>query len=242
VAIPAPTQSASTAVPDTPEERLKAHGLIPSGSYYVVASEPEALVKCREINALIAQLDQAFGKYAQVFRNKMLLAGAEEYRDLIKGELDSAKSDLSNRPNGARDNSMLKEQYAMAKSVVDGLNLELQQAQAQVDALQGLQVADGVREELRKDYDAKWSIFLKAADEVAKLIEQAKDDHRKAENDPAVTAALDVLRRSTKAAPTLGTTRNLQNELERIRKAAQRYSLEASAPKKRTRPKKPSKR
>ncbi len=221
--------------PVSPEEQLKARGLTRSGSYFVVASESEAIEKYRQVRPLIDPMARAYGKYLQVLQNQMSLVEAEEIRDQIKVDLDMANVVLSKLPNGAKDNSLQKEQYAMGRANVDGLNRDLQEAQGAVDLLRGQQVADGVREDLRKDYNTKRSDFLKAADELAKLIDKAKDDYRKVESDPVVKAALAALHRSNRAAPNLSTTRNLQNELDTIKKAVRIYSLETNAPKKRPR-------
>ena len=104
-----------------------------------------------------------------------------------------------------------------------------------VDAMRTQQVPAGRKEELTKAFNAKWSEFRAAADELTPMIEKALAEYRKLHRDASVRDALAALSRSTKAAAILGPSKNLQNAIETIKFARRTYSPESAAPKRKTR-------
>ena len=86
-----------------------------------------------------------------------------------------------------------------------------------------------------KDFNAKWSEFRKAADELTTLIEKAQGEYGKLQGDHSVKDALAALSRSTKAAAILGPSKSLQNAIDSIKNARRTYAPETAAPKKKTR-------
>ena len=91
------------------------------------------------------------------------------------------------------------------------------------------------KEELVKDFKAKWSDFLKATDELTPLIDKALGEYRKLQGDPSVKDALAAFRRATKAPAILGPSRLFQRALDTIKEAKHAYSPETAAPKKKCR-------
>ena len=63
-------------------------------------------------------------------------------------------------------------------------------------------------------------------------LEKAKDEHRKLQDDPAVKEALAAIHRSTRAEVSLSPARRLQNPIDMIKSARQKYSPETHVPKK----------
>jgi len=217
---------------DSPEEQLKSRGLRRSGSYFVVASEGEALEKYQKIRPLVDQMAQAYGKYAQVIQNELLLTQAEEYRNQMSAQVNAANAALSGMPNGPKANSFEKQEHQAAQAMRDGLVQERNSSSAAVDALRRQQFPPERKGELAKDFSAKRTDFLKAEAELAKPIEKAKEEYRKLQGDSAVKDALAAIRRSTKTGAALGPSKNLQNVIDTIRKAERAYSPETNAPKK----------
>jgi len=222
----------ATATADSPEEQLKSRGLRQSGPYFVVASEGEALEKYQKIRPLVDQMDQAYGKYAQVVQNELLLAQAEECRNQMSAQVNAANAALSKMPNGPKANSFEQQEYQAAQAIRDGLVQERDASSAAVDALRRQQFRPERKEELAKDFTAKRTDFLKAEAELAKSIEKAKEEYRELQGDSAVKDALAAIRRSTKKGAALGPSKNLQNVIDTIRKAERAYSPETNAPKK----------
>ena len=222
----------ATATADSPEEQLKSRGLRPSGPYFVVASEGEALEKYRKIRPLVDQMAQAYGKYAQVVQNELLLAQAEEYHTQMSAQVNAANAALSKMPNGPRANSFENQEYQAAQAIRDGLVQERNSSSAAVEALRRQQFRPERKEQIAKDFMAKRSDFLKAEAELAKPIEKAKEEYRKLQGDSAVKDALAAIRRSRKTGAALGPSKNLQNVIDTIRKAERAYSPETNAPKK----------
>ncbi len=220
----------------SPEVQLKKHGLTKSGSYFVLASETEILEKFEKVRPLIASMAQRFNMLAQALRSEVLLADAEDYRKEIGERIDEANVMLSKMPNGPRANSEQKLEYQAAQDFVSGITQERDNASRVVDARRTQQVPAGRKEELVKDFKAKWSDFLKAADELTPLFDEAFREYRRLKDDRAVKDALAALSRSTKATALLGPSRNLQNAVETIKSARRTYAPETAAPKKKTRP------
>ena len=202
----------------------------------MLASEAEILQKFEKVRPLIAGMAQPFNMFAQALRNDMLLAEAEEYYNEMKARVEVANAMLSKIPNGPRANSDEKAVYQITQDGLNGLTQERDNASRMVDATRTQQVPAGRKEQLVKDFNAKWSEFRKAADELTPLFDTALGEYRKLRSDPSVTDALATLSRSTKAAAILGPSKNLQNAVETIKNARRTYAPETAAPKKRTRP------
>ncbi len=220
----------------SPEEKLSTRGLSRSGTYFVVESETEILEKFAKMRPLIASIAQPFNTFARALRNEMLLADAEWYHNDMRARVDEASKVLSTMPNGAKANSQEKLDYQAAQAFLDGLTQERDNASRAVEAIRAQQIPAGRKEELVKDFKAKWSDFLRATDELTPLIDSALGEYRKLRSDPSVTDALAALSRSTKAAAHLGPSKNLQKALDTIKEAKRAYAPETAAPKKKTRP------
>ncbi len=192
----------------------------------------EALDKFQEIRPLFGQLDAAFRKYAQVREIQFRLAIAEdEYNRLRLASLD-ADAQLAKLPNGRNDNSALKEQYEAQRQLSASLANDRDAAYHVCEQLRALQPAAGVTEELAKAYMAKWKGFVDAAPPVGKVLEKAKEEHRKVQIDPDVQEALAAIRRATKAESSISSAKDLQNGIDAIKTALRAYSPETSVPKK----------
>ena len=216
----------------SPEEQLKARGLIRSGAYFVVVSEREALEKFDRLSPLISQLTQACRKYASAHEVEANLAFAQENLNLAQAALDAANAVLSKMPNGRSDDSQKKEAYALQQSYCAGLTADRDAYSADVVALRAQQPAPGVKEELAKAYTARWAEFREAGPPVALMLDKAKEEHRKLQADSAVQEALAAIRRSTKAGVSLSSPKSLQNAIDTIKTARSVCSPEASTPKK----------
>ncbi len=223
-------------VKGSPEEKLNTRGLSRAGAYFVLASETEILEKFEKVRPLIATMAQPFNMFAQALRNAMLLADAEATYIEMKARVDEANAVFSKMPNGARANSQEKLDYQAAQAFRDELTQERDNASRTVEAIRAQQIPAGRKDELVKDFKAKWSDFLRATDELTPLIDIALGEYRKLRSDPSVTNALAALSRSTKAAEHLGPSKNLQKALETIKEAKRAYAPETAAPKKKTRP------
>jgi serine/threonine protein kinase len=226
----------STAPPDSPEGRLNARGLTRSGAYFVLASEAEILERFEKVRPLIARMAEPFNMFAQALNNEMLLAGAEETHNELRAGVEAANAMLSKMPNGNRTNSEEKLEYQTAKAALDGLAQDRDNSSRVVDAMRAQQIPAERKAELVKDFNSKWSDFLKAANELTPLIDKTLGEYRKLQADPSVKEALAALRRSTKAAAILGPSKNLQNAHNAIKDAKRAYAPETAAPKKKTRP------
>jgi hypothetical protein len=104
-----------------------------------------------------------------------------------------------------------------------------------VEARRAQQIPAERKEELVRDFKAKWSDFLKATDELTPLFDKALGDYRQLEGDPSVKETLAEVRRSTKAAALLGPSRNLRKAIDTIKEARRTYAPESAAPKKKAR-------
>ncbi len=204
------------------EEKLKAHGLANSGVYFVVASEAEILEKFEKVRPLIARMAEPFNMFAEALRNEMLLTGAEEYYSEMKARVDAANSMLSKMPNGNRANSEEKLEYQTAQAARDGLTQERDSSLGVVEAMRAQRVSAERKAELAKDFNAKWSDFLKATNELTPLIDKTLGEYRKLQGDLSVKDALAAVRRSTKAAALLGPSKNLQKAIDTIEEAKRR--------------------
>ena len=222
-------------VKGSPEEKLATRGLARSGAYFVVASEAEILEKFQKIKPLIAGLAQPFNAFAVALRNEWLLADAEAYYTDIKERVDAAYDFVSKMPNGSRASSQDKQEYQTAQMALNELVQERDDSSKVVDAMRTQQVPAVRKEELIKAFNAKWSEFRKAADELMPLIDKALGEYRKLHGDSTVRDALATLSRSTKAAAILGPSKNLQNSIDTIKNARRTYSPETAAPKKKAR-------
>ncbi len=176
-----------------------------------------------------------FNAFALASRNEMLLADAEAYYNGMRERVDAAYGILSKMPNGNRANSQEKQEYQAAEMARDQLVQERDNSSKIVDAMRTQQVPAGRKEELMKAFNAKWSEFRAAADELTPMIEKALAEYRKLHGDVSVRDALAALSRSTKAAAILGPSKNLQNAIETIKIARRTYSPESAAPKRKTR-------
>ncbi len=219
----------------SPEDKLNTRGLTRAGAYLIVASEAEILEKFEKVRPLIATMAQPFNMFALALRNELLLAEAEAYFIEMRVRVDEANAVLSKMPNGARANSQEKLEYQTAQAIRDGLNQDRDNASRAVEAMRAQQIPAGRKEELVKDFKAKWSDFLRAADELTPLIDRALGEYRELRSDHSVTDALAALSRSTKAAALLGPSKNLQKVLDTIKEAKRAYAPETAAPKKKTR-------
>jgi serine/threonine protein kinase/formylglycine-generating enzyme required for sulfatase activity len=225
----------STAPPDSPEGRLNARGLTRSGAYFVLASEAEILEKFEKVRPLIASMAQPFNMFAQALNNEMRLAGAEEIYNELRAWVDAANAVLAKMPNGTRTNSEEKLEYQNAKAALDVLTQDRDRSAGVVEAMRAQQVPAERKAELVKDFNSKWSDFLKAADELTPLIDKTLGEYRKLQGDASVKDALAAFSRSAKAAAILGPSKNLQNAHNAIRDAKRAYAPETAAPKKKAR-------
>jgi hypothetical protein len=226
---------ASPLAKGSPEETLNTRGLSRSGAYFVLASEAEILEKFAKMRPLFASMAQPFNMFALPLRNEMLLAEAQEYYNEMRARVDTANSVLSKMPNGGRSNSQEKQEYQTAEDFRDRLTQERDNASRAVEAMRSQQVPAERRQELVKDFQAKWSDFLKATGVLTPLIDKALAEYRKLQGDPTVKDALAALGRSTKAAAILGPSKNLQHALDTIKNARRAFAPEAAAPKKKGR-------
>jgi hypothetical protein len=229
---PASNPAVSTPSPDSPKEQLKARGLTRSGSYFVVASEGDVLEKYQKIRPLVDRLEQAYGEYARVVQNQLLLAEAEEYRNQMSAQVNAANAELSKMPNGPRANSLQKQEFLAAQAIRDNYVQERNSSSAAVEALRRQQFRPERNEQIAKDFMAKRADFLKAVPEWKKLMDKTREEYHKLQGDRAVKGALAAIRRSTKAAAALGPTKDLQSAIDTIRNAERAVSPETNAPKK----------
>ena len=225
-----------SAKPPAVPEAVKRHRKPPGGRVLQRSHEPPpksvTVRKYQKIRPLVDQMDQAYGKYAQVVQNELLLAQAEECRNQMSAQVNAANAALSKMPNGPKANSFERQEYQAAEAIRDGLVQERDASSAAVDALRRQQFRPERKEELAKDFTAKRTDFLKAAAELAKSIEKAKEEYRELQGDSAVKDALAAIRRSRNTGAALGPSKNLQDVIDTIRKADRAYSPETNAPKK----------
>jgi hypothetical protein len=216
----------------SPEEVLRNHGLTRSGAFFVLASEAEILDKSEKVRPLIASMAQPFKMFSLALRNDMLLAEAEAYLNEMRARVDAANAVLSKMPNGNKANSLEKQEYQRAQTALDGLTEERDNSSRMVDALRAQQFPAGRKEEFVKDFNVKWSGFLKAANELTPLIDNALSEYRKLQGDPQVRDALASFRRSTKVEALLGPSKDLRKAADSIKDAKRKYAPETAAPKK----------
>jgi hypothetical protein len=214
-----------------PQEQLKARGLIPSGSVYVLASEVEALNKFEQIGPIIKQMAQLSGRIEQIVQNETDLALAQENHNDFRLAFDEANAILGKIPNGPRAISDEKQAYEAQRLHCDGLKQERDNWWRAVESLRSQQAPAGLKEQLVRDFTAKQSEFRTSASALLPLLEKAREEHRKLEHDSVVMGALEAIRRSTKAAA-LSPARNLQNAIDTIKRAERAYALVTNAPKK----------
>ena len=221
---------------NSPEGVLRKHGLTRSGAHFVVASEPELIERAQKVRPLIDQMAKAFGEYAIVLRNEVLLREAEEYRANLTTQIDAANANLSNMPNGARASSADNDAYQAARGIRDGLNRERDVTDREMERLRTQQIPAARKEELAKIFMTKRTDFIKASDELRPSYEKAMAEYRKLHSDLVIKDALSTLDRSTKAAAILGPSKDFQRGFDRIKEAVRAYSTETAAPKKKGRP------
>ena len=222
-----------------PLELLKARGLIPSGSHFVLAQEVEALQKYDQIVPIINQMGQLSTNYGQIVRKQAFLAEAEQDHTVAKAAFDEAAAVLSKMPNGARANSAEKDQYEAQRIYRDGLQQQREFYWKAVEALRAQQAPAGVKEQLERDFAAREAEFRTMAGEALAILEKARDEHRKLEHDPVVKHALEAIRESTKAAVDLSSSRPLQTAIGKIRAVGRNLPVQTSTPNKKAKPASP---
>ena len=223
-----------TAVDNPLEIPLKDRGLKRSGSYFVVATEAEVLEKFQQVRPLMDLMAQAFGKYALVLRNEILLAEAQETYAAMTAQVDAASATLSKMPSGGKANSLENQEYQAAREFRDGLARGRDGYSATVDAIRGQQASASEKADLGKDFLAKRSAFPKASAELRPPYDKAIAEYKALQNDPKVKAALDAVRGATRKPALLGPSRDLQKAIETI-KEAERASAPETAPTRRDR-------
>ena len=216
----------------SPQEVLKARGLIRAGSHFVVGSEAAALDKFEQVVPLMDQIGRLSRKYAEFTQIDDQLAAAEIAHEELRRAFDEANATLSRMPNGTKVNSQLNQLYAEQRLHCDNLARQRNACLEAVSMLRGQRAPAGVKQELERDFIAKRSEFLKAANELMPSLEKAKAEHKKLQDDAVVKSALDAVRRSTKAAAALSPVGNLQNAIDKIKQAVRTYSPETNASKK----------
>ena len=81
----------------SPQDLLKARGLIRSGPYFVLPSEVEALDKSENIRPVIHQMVQLHDKYVQILSLEDNLAAAELNHDLLRLQLRRGQCRIAQR-------------------------------------------------------------------------------------------------------------------------------------------------
>ena len=153
----------------------------------------------------------------------------------MRAQVEAANTILSKMPNGP--GPILKRSWITSRPRTTETDLPRNETvpPAWSSAMRAQQVPAGRKEELAKDFKAKWSDFLKAADELTPSIDKALGEYRKLQDDPSVKDALSAFRRSKKATALLGPSKNLQNVHDMIKNARRNYAPEIAAPKKKPR-------
>jgi formylglycine-generating enzyme required for sulfatase activity len=226
---------APDAAAESPEGRLKARGLIRSGTLFVVPSEAEVLNTAQRIRPLIEQMACAYAEYAPVLQNESLLREAEEFRTLRSAQIDDANATMSRMPNGARANSAENQAYQAAQAFRDGLVRERENAAREIEILQGQQVPAERKEELAKAFASKRSDFLKAADELRPMVERTLGEYRRLQADASVNQVLAEFRKTTRSTAYLGPSKEFQKVVDMIKDAERASAPETVAPKGRRR-------
>jgi formylglycine-generating enzyme required for sulfatase activity/serine/threonine protein kinase len=215
----------------SPEALLKARGLIRSGSHFVLVSEAEALDKFQEIRPLIGQLDIACRKYRTALELQYRLSAAEEELKAFSQAVDEANAVLAKLPNGRNDNSAMKQAYREQRLICANLTNQRDAAAQNLDQIRSAQPPPGARDEMANAYMSKWKEFVERAPAVSKLLEKAKEEHRKLEADSEVKNALGAIRRSANGDVTISSVKNLQAGIDTIKTASKTYSPQTGAPK-----------
>ena len=174
----------------SPQEVLKARG--PSARVPTSSSgwKLAALDKFEQVVPLMDQIGRLSRKYAEFTQIRRPVGRCgDRSRRAATPAFDEANATLSRMPNGTKVNSQLNQLYAEQRLHCDNLARQRNACLEAVSMLRGQRAPAGVKQELERDFIAKRSEFLKAANELMPSLEKAKAEHKKLQDDAVVKVA-----------------------------------------------------